>query len=148
MSKKSKSTKIPQKQGKVGYKQPPKATQFKPGQSGNPGGMPKGTPKVSVALMKLLAGNPGEHFTPSSRAEQIAWALINKAATGDVQAIREVSDRTEGKSPATLNVNKNNARAERYQRLADEMAAKYNKPRDVVVRDIIEHEPEAAQWLM
>jgi hypothetical protein len=75
-------------------------------------------------------------------------ALLNKAASGDVQAIREVSDRTEGKSPATLNVNKSDARAERYQRLADEMAAKYNKPRDEVVRDIIESEPEAAQWLM
>jgi hypothetical protein len=148
MRKKSKSTEIPQKQGNVGYKKPPKETQFKPGQSGNPSGLPKGTPKVSVALMKLLAGNPGEQFTPRSRAEEIALALLNKAASGDVQAIREVSDRTEGKSPATLNVNKSDARAERYQRLADEMAAKYNKPRDEVVRDIIESEPEAAQWLM
>lgn len=131
----------------VGYKQPPKETQFKPGQSGNPGGLPKGTPKVSIALMKLLAGDAAEAFTAKSRAESIALALFNRANTGDVAAIREISDRTEGKSPATLTVNHDQAKAARYARLADELSARYDKPRDEVVRDIIEQEPEAAQYL-
>ena len=34
---------FPQKQGTVGYKQPPIASQFKPGQSPNPSGKPVGT---------------------------------------------------------------------------------------------------------
>jgi uncharacterized protein DUF5681 len=101
---------------KVGYRRPPKHSQFKQGQSGNPSGLPKGTPKVSVALMKLLAGDPGEEFKPRSRAEQIAWALFQRANAGDVQAIKEISDLTEGKSPATLNVNRNDAKGQNYRR--------------------------------
>jgi hypothetical protein len=53
---------------------------FKPGQSGNPGGLPKGTPKSSLALVRLLRSNPGEVFPPKSRAEEIAYALYQKAA--------------------------------------------------------------------
>jgi hypothetical protein len=41
---------------------PPKHSQFKRGQSGNPGGLPKGTPIVSIALMKLLAEDAGNEF--------------------------------------------------------------------------------------
>ena len=143
---------FPQKQGKVGYKNPPKQSQFKPGQSGNPGGLPRGTPKVSIALMKLLAANPDEEFRPKSRAEKIAWALYQKASNGDVSAIRELSDRSEGKSPATINVNKGDGNAERYKQMAEELAAKYDKPLMDVVQDIIQREPEAStyfdDWLM
>jgi hypothetical protein len=143
--------KIPQKQGNVGYKKPPTQTQFKPGQSGNPGGLPKGTPKVSIALMKLLAGDPSQEFEPKSRAEQVAWSLYLRAKSGDVSAIRELSDRTEGKSPATVNVN-SGSKAAQYRDLAERLAAQYNKPLEQVVADIIEREPETAQyfdgWLM
>ena len=141
---------IPQKQGKTGYKSPPKETQFKPGQSGNPGGLPRGTPKVSLALMKLLAGSPNEKFTPSSRAEQIALALYTRASNGEVSAIKEIADRTEGKSPATLNINPDDK--QRWQEMAQRLAEKYNKPQAEVVRDIIERRPEAMlylqEWLM
>jgi hypothetical protein len=117
------SEKLPQKQGEsheVGNKKPPKHTQFKPGQSGNPSGLPKGTPKVSIALMNLLRTNPGEEFAPKSRAEKIAWALYQKAESGDVAAIRELSDRTEGKSPATVNVNSGD-KAAQYRAMAPEV---------------------------
>jgi hypothetical protein len=137
---------------KVGYGNPPKRSQFKPGQSGNPGGLPKGTPKVSIALMKLLAGDAGNEFTPSSRAEKIAWALYKKAEGGDVAAIRELSDRTEGKSPATLNLNRDDAKGENYRRIVDKIVEKYGTPREQVIRDLIEKEPQAAhyfdEWLM
>jgi hypothetical protein len=143
--------KIPQKQGNVGYKKPPTQTQFKPGQSGNPGGLPKGTPKVSIALMTLLRSNPSEEFTPKSRAEQIAYALYQRAATGDVSAIKELSDRTEGKSQATVNVNAGD-KAARYRELAESLAARYDKPLEQVVSDIIERDPSTAAyfegWIM
>jgi hypothetical protein len=143
---------LPQKQGNVGYKNPPKHTQFKPGQSGNPGGLPKGTPKVSIALMKLLAGDAGNEFAPRSRAEKIAWALYKKAEGGDVAAIREISDRTEGKSPATLNLNRDDAKGENYRRIVDKIVEKYGTPREQVIRDLIEKEPQAApyfdEWLI
>jgi hypothetical protein len=124
---------------------------FKPGQSGNPGGLPKGTPKVSVALMKLLRSDPDEVFKPKSRAEQIAFALFQKAVTGDVSVIKELSDRTEGKSPATMNVNAGD-KAHAYRSLAEKLAAQYEKPLEEVVCDIIEREPSAVvyfqDWLM
>jgi hypothetical protein len=126
---------------KVGYGNPPKHSQFRPGQSGNPGGLPKGTPKVSIALMKLLAEDASNEFAPKSKAER-----------GDVAAIRELSDRTEGKSPATLNVNRNDAKGENYRRIVDKIVEKYGAPREQVIRDLIEKEPEAApyfdEWLM
>ncbi|HET6375877.1 MAG TPA: DUF5681 domain-containing protein [Methylocella sp.] len=99
--------KIPSEAGKkyaVGRGKPPQATQFQKGQSGNPGGLPKGTPKVSIGLMKLLATAPGEKFKPASRAEQLAWAIFSRALSGDVRAVREIADRTEGKPRQSLDI--------------------------------------------
>ena len=39
---------------KVGYGRPPKATQFKPGKSGNPKGRPKGPKSVGAVLNDIL----------------------------------------------------------------------------------------------
>ena len=38
------------------------------------------------------------------RLRRIAEALYDKAAEGDIQAAREIGDRLDGKSPATLDV--------------------------------------------
>lgn len=40
--------------GAVGYGRPPKATQFKKGQSGNPRGRPKGSRPVGAVLQEIL----------------------------------------------------------------------------------------------
>ena len=39
----------------VGYRKPPKATQFKQGQSGNPHGRPKGTKNLKTDLIEELS---------------------------------------------------------------------------------------------
>ncbi len=68
---------------------------FKPGQSGNPNGRPKKA-LLSDALRRQLAiALPG--MSERTQAEAIAAALISEAILGNVQAIREVGDRTEGK---------------------------------------------------
>lgn len=70
--------------------------QFKPGQSGNPAGRPKGVKYVSEAVREFLerALAPGSEY---SLADALAKALIDQALAGDVSALREVMDRAEGK---------------------------------------------------
>ena len=48
-----------EKNSEVGYKKPPKEYCFKPGQSGNPSGRPKGTLKEYIAK-KLIEMSPEE----------------------------------------------------------------------------------------
>ena len=65
---------------------------FQPGQSGNPAGRPKIKP-FKDALRKAIdaAGDDGEAL------RSVATALLAKAQEGDVQAIKEVADRLDGK---------------------------------------------------
>ena len=65
---------------------------FQPGQSGNPGGRPKEKPFREALRLELAAA--GED---NKALRTIARALIDKAAEGDMAAIREVADRVDGK---------------------------------------------------
>jgi len=70
------------------------ATEFKPGQSGNPNGRPKKLPELD----KLLADVLGEEKDGITAAEAILKALRAKAAKGDVRAIEVLLDRAYGKA--------------------------------------------------
>jgi uncharacterized protein DUF5681 len=76
---------------------------FKKGQSGNPGGLPKGTPKISTALVRFLAMPPRifHNYKPRSVAEEIAKRMIELAIDGRpsvaIRASVAVADRTCGK---------------------------------------------------
>ena len=72
---------------------PPKHTQFKPGQSGNPKGRPK-LPDIKGVLAKILNGD--EDGMPA--LEAILKALVKKAKNGDVRAAQELFDRAFGKA--------------------------------------------------
>lgn len=77
---------------KVGHGKPPKATQFKPGASGNPKGRPKGASNASGELYKLLAtsisfsqnGKP----TKMTPVEIAFKSLVASAAKGNINAIK------------------------------------------------------------
>src|ERR1017187_8896493 len=62
---------------------------FMPGQSGNPGGLPR-KPASERLIRRLLANDETE-------LAEIIEALVIKAKTGDVPALKEVLDRAEGK---------------------------------------------------
>lgn len=85
---------------------PPAEHRWRPGQSGNPGGRPKGQ-SITARLRELLdapaldtEGNPIEGMT---LGDQIAEALALAAAAGDIKAIKEFLDRTEGRTIAVDN---------------------------------------------
>jgi hypothetical protein len=68
--------------------------QFPKGISGNPNGRPKLT-KLTNALREQLA-EIAPDAPEETIAEQIAKTLIKLALSGDVQAIKEIGNRTEG----------------------------------------------------
>lgn len=75
----------------VGYRKPPRRTQFRPGQSGNRNGRPKKTKTLVDVLMKELLARVtitvhGKRKTVSM-LEAMLKQHINKAASGDAKAV-------------------------------------------------------------
>lgn len=80
----------------VGYCRPPRATQFRKGQSGNPSGRPKGVTDPRVALRKALSepvviNENGERKTVT-KLEAAAKQMANQAVKGDPRAANKVLD--------------------------------------------------------
>lgn len=71
----------------VGYGKPPKHTQFKPGQSGNPRGRPKGTKNLKTDLMEELGEKivvrEGEETRRVSKQRAVVKTLVAKTLKGD-----------------------------------------------------------------
>jgi hypothetical protein len=76
----------------VGYKRPPKDTQFAAGQSGNPAGRPKGRRNFSAlmdeAMEERMTINEGGRRRTVTKGQVIAKQLMNKAASGDLGAMK------------------------------------------------------------
>ncbi len=73
---------------------------FQPGQSGNPNGRPKSRPfkeAIDRAIKIASAETDGKDIL-----DQIALALVTKAMTGDVPALKEFADRLDGKVPQAI----------------------------------------------
>ncbi|MEH2565656.1 DUF5681 domain-containing protein [Bradyrhizobium sp. AZCC 2289] len=69
----------------VGYKKPPKRTQFAKGRSGNPNGRPKRPDGISIKEL-LDSDQPGKNGTVVSKREALVVRLMNDAMAGNQKA--------------------------------------------------------------
>lgn len=78
------------RRAKVGYKNPPQESQFKPGQSGNPSGKRKGLKSLATELQEILSETVA--FTSEgaiktmSKQRALASSLVDAAISGDLRA--------------------------------------------------------------
>lgn len=79
---------------RVGYQCPPKHTQFKPKQSGNPKGRPRRTPRLKEEFMKVWGEKvqirEGTRVVRMSNVEAFVRAAVRRAINGDTKAIRAI----------------------------------------------------------
>jgi hypothetical protein len=77
---------------KVGYRRPPKHSQFIAGQSGNPKGRPPGAKNIATVLAKLLSAKisvaENGRRRRISKQEVMLTQLVNKATAGDLRSIQ------------------------------------------------------------
>jgi hypothetical protein len=74
---------------------PPVHTRWKPGQPGNPNGYSRGR-RTTDAILRLIAEKGAE--------EAIARVWLKALLEGDFRFFKEFLDRTEGKTPETVNI--------------------------------------------
>lgn len=80
----------------VGYRKPPKATQFKKGRSGNSNGRPKRKPTLELMVEKLLA-QPISILIDGKqqrvrRDEALLMSALTRAIKGDSRLIKFMTD--------------------------------------------------------
>ncbi len=78
----------------VGYKKPPKNTRFKAGQSGNPGGRPKGSKSLKNLVGKELNDNvdirEGGRLKAVNKRVVVAKQLVKKGMEGHDRSIETI----------------------------------------------------------
>lgn len=123
---------------------------FRPGLSGNPKGRPKSI-TLSEAYRKKLAQVDLEDPDGRTFAEVLAEQMVIKARSGDVSALREMADRTEGKPRQTIALS-----VERREQLEQAVegimrdAAAAGEPcsREDAIATLAAFAPEASELLM
>lgn len=79
---------------KIGYGNPPKHSQFKPGETGNRKGRPRGKKsflaELDEALSKKVIIKENGKETVSTKRQVILTQLVNKACRGDAKATEQV----------------------------------------------------------
>lgn len=81
----------------------PNAVKFGQGQKGNPAGCPPQIPKrFEAALARALLRPEGKE--KATALDAIACALIREAKAGNIQAIKEIAERSDGKVAQAVQV--------------------------------------------
>ncbi len=78
-------------QWRVGYRRPPIGARFRPGQSGNPRGRPKGMPNLGTVIAatlkeKVVVVTENDRQRRITKLEVAVKQLVNRAAKGEARA--------------------------------------------------------------
>ena len=94
---------------RVGYGEPPKHTQFKPGESGNPKGRPKGRKNIKTEVLEKLNSpvtvNKNGRLIKISTLRALLEVLSAKALQTDQRAIEQVLRLAEKYDQPTVGTN-------------------------------------------
>ena len=102
----------PERDYPVGYKKPPKHTQFPKGQSGNLAGRPRGSKNLATLVGKALDAKivitDGDGRRKITKREAIITQLVNRSAKADLRAtqillglMQDIERRSEANPSAT-----------------------------------------------
>jgi len=110
----------------VGYKTPPKNTQFQPGQSGNPKGRPKGTKNLATDLSdelseKIVVTEGGLQYTVSKQRAMIK-SLLAKALKGETRASSVLLNLIVGLELAKMNLDEDPSLSDNDQKILEAYA--------------------------
>ena len=114
----------PERTYEIGYGKPPKRTQFKPGQSGNPRGPRAGTKSFKTLIERelnstiMIKTDVGTRKT--TKREAAAMQVVNAAVKGDPKAIKTLIDFFDGGS-AVQNVAREPQLDERSRRVLEQV---------------------------
>lgn len=98
-----------EKENETGYCNPPKENRFKPGQSGNPSGRPKGSKNLDTIFMealdtKIVVKENGKTYKKSAK-EVIIKRIVHNAVAGDFKSsiflfnrVEKIEDKKEEQS--------------------------------------------------
>lgn len=79
-------------ENEIGYKKPPKASQFPKGKSGNPGGRPRKNPSIADVFRRVsrqtVRTNGPNGQQRMTKVEASITQVMNKAAGGDLRATK------------------------------------------------------------
>ena len=122
---------------------------FRKGQSGNPAGRPKSV-TLSEAYRRELAKVDPADGQGRTFAEVLAEQTVLKAKGGDVSALRELADRTEGKARQTVTLTTD--RREQIEQAVERMVGRaaadgQTLTRAEAVAALAAYVPEASQLI-
>jgi hypothetical protein len=127
---------------------------FKPGQSGNPGGNYKGTPKITNVYARLLQMRPDEiaAFQPQNGAEVIALRQFTEAIGGisPLRYVQEITNRTDGpivRKIEKADLNAFEAERLRFERAIDILVEEEGITRIEAANELIAVEPSFKKYL-
>jgi uncharacterized protein DUF5681 len=120
---------------------------FKPGQSGNPAGRPKGVKYFSEAAREWLSAPNAEN--PDLTNADVAVIKCGAAALdGDMAALRELLDRAEDKPRQAIDLSVEERRREMAERAIKGLMAETGVGRDAALEELAKLTPEIRQWVM